>query len=41
LLPQKETKLLEKMGVDFKVLGSGCCGLEGSFGFEKTIMRLL
>ncbi|MDP9474262.1 MAG: FAD-binding protein [Actinomycetota bacterium] len=30
-----ERKLLEKMGLDFEVLDSGCCGLAGSFGFEN------
>jgi Fe-S oxidoreductase len=30
-----DTNLLEKMGVDVEVLESGCCGLAGSFGFEK------
>jgi Fe-S oxidoreductase len=29
-----EQELLEKMGLDFEVLDSGCCGLAGSFGFE-------
>jgi FAD/FMN-containing dehydrogenase/Fe-S oxidoreductase len=30
-----ETKLLQQMGLDFRVLDSGCCGMAGSFGFEK------
>jgi Fe-S oxidoreductase len=30
-----EQKLYERMGLDFEVLDSGCCGLAGSFGFEK------
>ena len=30
-----EEKLLEKLGLDFEVLDSGCCGLAGSWGFEK------
>jgi Fe-S oxidoreductase len=29
-----EQELYEKMGLDFEVLDSGCCGLAGSFGFE-------
>jgi len=29
-----ETKLLKKLGVDFKLLDSGCCGMAGSFGFK-------
>src|SRR5262249_8806514 len=24
-----------RMGLDFQVLDSGCCGMAGSFGFEK------
>lgn len=36
LKTQDETTLLEKMGVDFNALDSGCCGLAGSFGFEKN-----
>ncbi len=30
-----ETALLKKMGLDFELLDSGCCGMAGSFGFEK------
>ena len=29
-----ERKLYERMGLDFEILDSGCCGLAGSFGFE-------
>ena len=29
-----EEKLYERMGLDFEILDSGCCGLAGSFGFE-------
>jgi Fe-S oxidoreductase len=29
-----ERELYERMGLDFEVLDSGCCGLAGSFGFE-------
>ncbi len=29
-----EQLLLQKMGLDFEVLDSGCCGMAGSFGFE-------
>jgi Fe-S oxidoreductase len=29
-----ESSLYERMGLDFEVLDSGCCGLAGSFGFE-------
>jgi Fe-S oxidoreductase len=31
----KEKKLLERLGVDAQVLDDGCCGMAGSFGFEK------
>lgn len=30
-----ENSVLEKLGLDFKVLASGCCGMAGSFGFEN------
>jgi Fe-S oxidoreductase len=30
-----EEKVLSKLGLDFQVLDSGCCGMAGSFGFEK------
>jgi FAD/FMN-containing dehydrogenase/Fe-S oxidoreductase len=29
-----ERKLLDKLGVSYRVLESGCCGMAGSFGFE-------
>jgi FAD/FMN-containing dehydrogenase/Fe-S oxidoreductase len=29
-----DRKLLEKLGVDFSLPDSGCCGMAGSFGFE-------
>jgi hypothetical protein len=28
-------ELLKKIGLDFEVLDSGCCGMAGAFGFEK------
>jgi FAD/FMN-containing dehydrogenase/Fe-S oxidoreductase len=31
---EDEQLLLQKMGLDFEVLNSGCCGMAGSFGFE-------
>ncbi|HTX03532.1 MAG TPA: FAD-binding and (Fe-S)-binding domain-containing protein [Candidatus Acidoferrales bacterium] len=31
-----EQKLLEKMGLDVEVLDSGCCGMAGAFGFERS-----
>ncbi|MGH7965456.1 MAG: FAD-binding and (Fe-S)-binding domain-containing protein, partial [Candidatus Binatia bacterium] len=30
-----ERAVLAKLGLDFTVLDSGCCGMAGSFGFEK------
>jgi FAD/FMN-containing dehydrogenase/Fe-S oxidoreductase len=30
-----EERILSKLGLDFTVLDSGCCGMAGSFGFEK------
>jgi FAD/FMN-containing dehydrogenase/Fe-S oxidoreductase len=29
-----ETSVLQKLGLDFQELDSGCCGMAGSFGFE-------
>ena len=29
-----EKKLLQKIGLDYEVLDSGCCGMAGAFGFE-------
>ncbi|HSU98119.1 MAG TPA: FAD-binding and (Fe-S)-binding domain-containing protein [Gemmatimonadaceae bacterium] len=30
-----EITLLKKLGVDYTVIDSGCCGMAGAFGFEK------
>jgi|GEM_PF-2559034 len=30
-----ESELLQKLGLDFELLNSGCCGMAGSFGFES------
>jgi FAD/FMN-containing dehydrogenase/Fe-S oxidoreductase len=30
-----EEAILKKLGLDYKMLDSGCCGMAGSFGFEK------
>jgi FAD/FMN-containing dehydrogenase/Fe-S oxidoreductase len=30
-----EEKVLDRLGLDYEVLDSGCCGMAGSFGFEK------
>jgi Fe-S oxidoreductase len=31
-----EQELLSRLGLDFEVLDSGCCGMAGAFGFEKA-----
>ena len=31
----KETQLLQAMGLDHQILDSGCCGMAGAFGYEK------
>jgi FAD/FMN-containing dehydrogenase/Fe-S oxidoreductase len=31
-----ERSLYERMGLDFEILDSGCCGMAGSFGFEAS-----
>ncbi len=30
-----EAALLQRLGLNFKILDSGCCGMAGSFGFEE------
>jgi FAD/FMN-containing dehydrogenase/Fe-S oxidoreductase len=30
-----DQRLLDKLGLDYEILDSGCCGLAGSFGFER------
>lgn len=30
-----DQELLHRLGFDFEILDSGCCGMAGSFGFEK------
>ena len=30
-----EEKVLKKLGLDYELLDSGCCGMAGGFGFEK------
>jgi len=32
---KEEKSLMQKMGLDQEVLESGCCGMAGSFGYEK------
>jgi hypothetical protein len=31
---EKEESVLRRMGLDFEVLDSGCCGMAGAFGYE-------
>ncbi|MBC5828928.1 MAG: FAD-binding oxidoreductase [Candidatus Eremiobacteraeota bacterium] len=36
VLNQKsEEKILSKLGVDYRLLDDGCCGMAGAFGFER------
>lgn len=35
LTMKAEERLYDRIGLDFEVLDSGCCGMAGSFGFEK------
>jgi Fe-S oxidoreductase len=37
---QSEEQLLKKMGLDYQILDSGCCGMAGSFGFEKDHYKI-
>jgi Fe-S oxidoreductase len=30
-----QRELMKRAGLDFEVLDSGCCGMAGSFGFER------
>lgn len=32
---QAEERILKRLGLEFTVLDSGCCGMAGAFGFEK------
>jgi len=31
-----DAEALRWLGLDFEVLDSGCCGMAGSYGFEKS-----
>jgi Fe-S oxidoreductase len=33
--PAAERRVLNRMGLDYEVMASGCCGMAGSFGFES------
>jgi Fe-S oxidoreductase len=30
-----EEKVLTRLGIDYEILDSGCCGMAGAFGVEK------
>jgi FAD/FMN-containing dehydrogenase/Fe-S oxidoreductase len=32
--PEAERAVLDRLGLDYELLASGCCGMAGSFGFE-------
>jgi FAD/FMN-containing dehydrogenase/Fe-S oxidoreductase len=32
--PDAEKQVLERLGIDYEVMPSGCCGMAGAFGFE-------
>ena len=33
--PTSERDILERLGIDFETMASGCCGMAGAFGFER------
>lgn len=35
LTTSAQEEMLKKLGLDFEILDSGCCGMAGSFGFER------
>lgn len=35
LNPGSEEKILDRMGVDYEILDSGCCGMAGAFGYTQ------
>ena len=35
-----ETAVLDRLGLDYEVLDSGCCGMAGSFGFEPDHLEV-
>jgi Fe-S oxidoreductase len=38
--PDGEKKLLDRLGLDYDVIPSGCCGMAGAFGFEEDKYEL-
>jgi FAD/FMN-containing dehydrogenase/Fe-S oxidoreductase len=37
---KEEKQVMEKMGLDYRLLESGCCGMAGAFGYEKEHYEL-
>jgi FAD/FMN-containing dehydrogenase/Fe-S oxidoreductase len=35
LKPESEQHVLDRLGLEYQVMKSGCCGMAGAFGFEK------
>ncbi len=35
LSPEAERHVLDQLGLDYQIMNSGCCGMAGSFGFER------
>jgi FAD/FMN-containing dehydrogenase/Fe-S oxidoreductase len=33
---ENEHELMKRLGLDFEILDSGCCGMAGAFGFERS-----
>jgi Fe-S oxidoreductase/FAD/FMN-containing dehydrogenase len=33
--PASEKRILDRLGINFDVMATGCCGMAGAFGFEK------
>src|SRR4029079_552392 len=33
---KSEREVLERLGLEFEILDSGCCGMAGAFGFEEA-----
>ena len=32
---KEEEKVMDKLGLDYEILQSGCCGMAGSFGYAR------
>lgn len=32
---KEEKQVMEKMGLEYRLLDAGCCGMAGAFGYEK------